>query len=124
MPDPTRGSVDSVFGEHRVDLLARPLEDLEHAFDLFLIAGSLYLRRPDDELANRVAEIADTAIAASGDLPRSTPRGLDPLRRFLATRFGDLESTLAVAFYRPDQPLVFEQLQRRVTRTSSRDAGS
>ena len=57
---PRRGvGCRSVLGQHRVDLLACPLQDLEHALDLFLVARRADLLRRDEELAHRVAELAD-----------------------------------------------------------------
>src|SRR5450631_2729597 len=86
----------SVVGEHRVDLLACPLQDLEHALDLLLVARSDDLLRGDEELTKGVAELADARVVATRDLPRRAARLFDPARRFLAARLGDLVHPLPV----------------------------
>ena len=73
-----------------------------------------------EELTNRVAQLADAVVVATGEVPRRAAGFLDAAGRFFAAGRGDLVHALGVALGRTHQALVFEELERRVDRARAR----
>ena len=107
-----------VLAEERVDAPASVVEDVERARDLVLRARLDDLHDRRAELEDRVAQPAGGGVGGLADLlPRRALRGA-------AVGLGDAlcserEAPLAVDFLGRDEPLVLEELERRVDRAGA-----
>src|SRR6185436_15009798 len=111
--------VGSVLGEQPVDLLACVRQDIGGVLSLGLRTRSRELHGRGRELAPGLAELPEP-LAERPELPGLAGPALPALLELGPARVGDRVDALAVPLLARDEPLVLEQLQRRVDRSRAR----